>query len=971
MTQQKKLIVIGGGLCGCMAAIYAKQAGFSPIIIEPRSYLGYEITGRYQTFLPIENLEKFKAENILNLPGIKVDNEYCLYQGEVKTHLLNLLKEAEIPCLFLSRTVGLAMKKAAFGVLLTNTFGIFFLRGDAVIDCSGEDAVLSMLGKNKDAQISRLTIAMELEGFPVSFIDKTITVSAPESVDVEFHHSKRGGNTKIAILSDFADKAPFPFARSIWENQMKQKAIRTLAEIRKGEGFSNVRLLNISTEIGIELNKSEAVLPVDNVLSGVPMLDFGFGTEQILKCQKKIKKFLSSFSVVNVDDNNMNEKYMVNGIGLTATDCQVSENQFYDDGLPVELFPVKINPHVLPQIDTDVLISGMGTAGISTVNALIKENTDFVGVDSQFDFGGTRTCGHVVNYYIGNRTGFTSSLNDAVGDFEENILYTPEQDRISSRLGLLLYWHWIMKEKKKAFLLGTMICDAQITEKSISSVIAANEHGIFCIRPNISVDATGNANLAALAGAQCYFGDPDDGNVQCFSQWGVSEKEQFDFHQRIFVGDYDALDVTCYSDMLRGVYVAHENNSPYYFSHPLSYREGRRIEGEAYLTIEQAIRNNEAAEPLTVAYCGLDNHGRTSADFARLGYGANFLRMGVAIPFRCFIPKGIDKMLVGGKSCSMDRDALGICRMSSDIQNAGYALGIAATMAVTLGIDVKLVPYDILSNKLQSLNLLPEECLETNLPSAVEAIDTLINGKAYGLFNVILQPEDIILPLLIEKFADKNNNKIALINLSKALAWFRDMRGVKYLRERLKWLYKHEIKDSFCDIDPETDSVQHGIHENLNEYWELNQLVELLVRLKDDDSISLLCKIIQNTDAGGSPHVSRIPYYSVRKDMIYIPYYERIYILAYSFMQMPSSLAIKPLEQLLNKPHIGGDYYRKEITGSFPLFFSSYLELTIARALLRCGSEKGREILENYALDARSILANAARRELKNYDMCI
>ena len=52
------------------------------------------------------------------------------------------------------------------------------------------------------------------------------------------------------------------------------------------------------------------------------------------------------------------------------------------------------------------------------------------------------------------------------------------------------------------------------------------------------------------------------------------------------------------------------------------------------------------------------------------------------IPYRCLIPKGIDKLLVAGRCISSTRDANGSIRIMSTCMNTGQAAGTAAAMAI-------------------------------------------------------------------------------------------------------------------------------------------------------------------------------------------------------------------------------------------------------------------------------------------------
>jgi 2-polyprenyl-6-methoxyphenol hydroxylase-like FAD-dependent oxidoreductase len=66
----------------------------------------------------------------------------------------------------------------------------------------------------------------------------------------------------------------------------------------------------------------------------------------------------------------------------------------------------------------------------------------------------------------------------------------------------------------------------------------------------------------------------------------------------------------------------------------------------------------------------------------------------VDLPYRSLLPKGVDGLLVTGLGAGAERDAMTLIRMQPDVQNQGYAAGMAAAMAArnggpTRAIDIK------------------------------------------------------------------------------------------------------------------------------------------------------------------------------------------------------------------------------------------------------------------------------------------
>ena len=64
------------------------------------------------------------------------------------------------------------------------------------------------------------------------------------------------------------------------------------------------------------------------------------------------------------------------------------------------------------------------------------------------------------------------------------------------------------------------------------------------------------------------------------------------------------------------------------------------------------------------------------------------------------LPRGVDGILVVGLGISAERDAVPLIRMQPDVQNGGYAAGVAAAMAAKDGVSIRHVDIDRLQKHL-------------------------------------------------------------------------------------------------------------------------------------------------------------------------------------------------------------------------------------------------------------------------------
>jgi hypothetical protein len=108
----------------------------------------------------------------------------------------------------------------------------------------------------------------------------------------------------------------------------------------------------------------------------------------------------------------------------------------------------------------------------------------------------------------------------------------------------------------------------------------------------------------------------------------------------------------------------------------LAARESRRIIGDYVLTAQDMYEGKAFDDAVAFAWeQRLDTvyfHGKAAG------------RMGV--PYRCFLPKGIEGLLVAGRCFSIEHEALGGARSMGTVMAYGEAAGTAAALATAQGI---------------------------------------------------------------------------------------------------------------------------------------------------------------------------------------------------------------------------------------------------------------------------------------------
>lgn len=143
----------------------------------------------------------------------------------------------------------------------------------------------------------------------------------------------------------------------------------------------------------------------------------------------------------------------------------------------------------------------------------------------------------------------------------------------------------------------------------------------------------------------------------------------------------------------------------------IGVRDSRRIVGDHILTRDEIFAELEPADTIALkVHRGPDVKGwvRHPADGKEADVkhrtlfegAAPFVVVTIGIPYRCLLPKGIDGLIVAGKTVSFDNEAHARCRLMPECIAMGEAAGTAAAMAVAAGVSPRAVDVAGLRRKL-------------------------------------------------------------------------------------------------------------------------------------------------------------------------------------------------------------------------------------------------------------------------------
>ena len=352
----------------------------------------------------------------------------------------------------------------------------------------------------------------------------------------------------------------------------------------------------------------------------------------------------------------------------------------------------------------DVVVVGGGTSGSPAAIAAARSGAKTLLVEYLNVLGGVGTDGMVLGYYDGNHCGFTTKFKEA------NV-------KIGGRFGLYKRaqtWRQWCREAGVTVWLGGMGTDAVVENGKVVAVEVATPFGCGLVRAKAFVDATGNADVAAAAGAKTTFLSEKEFALQSAGQsprrlgrGGINS----DFG---YVDDSNAWDLWLFGLRAR----AGAPNAWDIAKMPDS-RERRKVVPDYAVNAQDVTSCRPFPDVVVQALSRQDSHGYLTDDFRFVSESSAILeetkndgiraKYNVNVPLRSLLPKGLSGLAVVGLGAGCARDVLPMVRMQADLMNMGYAVGIAAAKAAQKGGEYRAIDYAALRGELIDFGILREE----------------------------------------------------------------------------------------------------------------------------------------------------------------------------------------------------------------------------------------------------------------------
>ena len=386
----------------------------------------------------------------------------------------------------------------------------------------------------------------------------------------------------------------------------------------------------------------------------------------------------------------------------------------------------------------DVIVAGGGPSGCAATLAASKLGADAAVIEKFPCFGGIWTMGTLAIIIDSqNKTGLMLEIrNKLKKDGLIRDFHRDREKKVYNVEAMKLLLDDLLSSSGAQLRLHTFVAGVEKTGEKITALITVSKSGFERWEGDVFIDCTGDGDVGALAGCEFHMGREDDGLLQPGTTYGLVGGWEGDFPRQddikdifrkagkelpyqgilVFVQDgmhnmgylmpshiYD-LDPTDADSLTRGeiegrrqvryvVDVLIKYGGPKYKNFFLAataptigIREGRRIVGKYYLTIDDLENGHTFDDGICDVEMPVDIHHVTK----KIGTGLdNIWTKPYQVPFRCLQPKGVDNLLTAGRCISGSFLAHGSYRVTGDSVPIGEAAGIAAVMAVEKNIPAK------------------------------------------------------------------------------------------------------------------------------------------------------------------------------------------------------------------------------------------------------------------------------------------
>jgi hypothetical protein len=402
----------------------------------------------------------------------------------------------------------------------------------------------------------------------------------------------------------------------------------------------------------------------------------------------------------------------------------------------------------IKRFTADVAVVGGGVAGVAAAVAAARAGSDVLLIERYGFLGGAATGGLVARFQPGPDVGGQPVIR---GIYEEICRRLDEYDALHGSLfdpEMLKYVALdLCEEANVHILLHTLVYGVDVTNGAVDALRLTTKRGPQTLAAATYVDATGDGDVSALAGADCHVGRASDGLQQPMTlvfqlsnvdmdplktaDWNrlnrvferevkvlASRRRLFFFRWRegtlgfvmTHVAGLNSLDV---EDVTRAEVDARRQAFAIYrffrqyvpgcercvldTAAQIGVRESRRVMGDYVLTRDDVLMGRKFADSIGCSTSWIDLH---NPDGRGVLHELIVKDDWFEIPLRAVVVKGLTNLLVAGRCLSATHEAQGAIREMPTCMVTGQGAGVAAALAATKATPIRGLQIPLLQRTL-------------------------------------------------------------------------------------------------------------------------------------------------------------------------------------------------------------------------------------------------------------------------------
>ena len=559
------VLIVGGGFAGVSAAREFAKNGASVVLIERRIYLGREMTSTYRPWITHANGSRSELPDLIQTCiDTEIEQPFSdktLFRfDKIKKSLENELIEAGVKILYTSYPLQLITSgNKVQGLVIGNKSGRQVILSGMVLDCTENASVarLTNIGFSKPEsgltdftrtlefiQIKPLdndyldvpdTLKMKDNRVKIQqgylgpnhyYVECTMNFPAPEfDTENTVDREKEAWKKSIAVEKYLFEQVPE------FNEAFLATSSYSLAGIYSApmQGLSGEKLRNIPSEqVRVSdkhsTNIQNFATPFENlwcvnesIRESTDFINYILTPQGACQTAIPVSEFL-----INNWDKLVNSSFPetngpVTDIGTDNLKSPVKEKRSPQKGKPYEF--VNVGEQTFPVLnEVDILIVGGGSSGATAAIAAAEQGKKTLVIDMNPGFGGTGTFGGVLDYWgHGNYKGFVArhikTMNEVHGYIKN------WNDRHNAWFKDFVTWNvqakmfMLLSEIEKAgaqIIWNSVAIGTIMYGNKVQGVVVATPQGIMAIKSKLTIDATGDGDIAAFAGAPYVFGSATD-----------------------------------------------------------------------------------------------------------------------------------------------------------------------------------------------------------------------------------------------------------------------------------------------------------------------------------------------------------------------------------------------------------------------------------------------------------------------------